>query len=362
MIRKALWLSAFALALSTPASAQDKVVNVLNWSDYIDASILKDFTDKTGIKVTYDVFDSNEVLETKLLAGGSGYDIVVPTAQFLQRQIQAGVFQELQKDKLPNWKNLWDVILERTDAYDPGAKYSFNYMWGTVGLGYNVDKVKAALGVDKITSWDVVLKPENAAKLKECGIHFLDSPTDMFPIALNYLGLPPKSTAPEDFAKAEELLLSVRPSVRKFHSSEYINGLANGDICIAVGWSGDVLQARDRAIEAAQGVNVAYVAPDEGTEMWFDQFAIPADAPHVDEAHVFLNYMLEPEVIAKSSNYVYFANGNIASKPFIDKDVLDDPAIYPDDEAMKKLFTTMPYDTKTQRMVTRTWTKVVTGQ
>jgi putrescine transport system substrate-binding protein len=365
MIGRTLCLSVATLLagfVALPASAQEKVVNVYNWSDYIDESILEDFTKETGIKVVYDVFDSNEILETKLLAGGSGYDVVVPTGSFLARQIQAGVFQKLDKSKLPNLSNMWDVVSERTAKYDPGNDYSINYMWGTVGLGYNTKKVQDALGIDKIDSWDVFFNPDKLAKLADCGVYVLDSPTDVFPTEFRYLGIDPETTSADDFAKAEEVMMKIRPFIRKFHSSEYINALANGDICLAVGWSGDVFQARDRAAEADQGVVVDYVVPKEGAEMWFDQMAIPADAPHPDEAHAFLNYIMKPEVIAKASNYVYYANGNKASQEFIDKDVIDDPAIYPDAETLGKLFTVSPYDPKTQRIVTRTWTKIVTGQ
>ena len=365
MIRSKSWAAALTLAASVAAfgaSAQERTVNVYNWSDYIDESIIQEFTAKTGIKVVYDVFDSNEILETKLLAGGTGYDIVVPTGVFLARQIQAGVFQKLDKSKLPNLKNMWDVVSERTATYDPGNEYSINYMWGTVGIGYNVRKVQEALGTDKIDSWDVVFKPENMAKLEACGVYMLDSPTDILPQALAYLGLDPNSTSADDFAKAEELLMAVRPHVRKFHSSEYIEALANGDICLAVGWSGDVFQARDRAAEADQGVEVAYVVPKEGAQMWFDQMSIPADAKNLAEAHEFLNYIMEPEVIAKATNYVYFANGNKASQEFIEKEIMDDPAIYPDEATLAGLFTVSPYDPKTQRTVTRIWTKIVTGQ
>lgn len=327
-----------ATGFAFAAAAQERVVNVYNWSDYIDSSIIDDFTKDTGIKVVYDVYDSNEILETKLLAGGSGYDVVVPTSSFLARQIEAGVYQKLDKSKLPNLSNMWDMVSERTVVFDPGNEYSINYMWGTIGIGYNVAKIKEVLGTDEIDSWKTVFDPEQAAKLKDCGINFLDSPTDMIPVTLAYLGLNPDSHEPDDIAKAEEALLKVRPFVRKFHSSEFINGLANGDICIAVGWSGDVFQARDRAEEADNGVELNYVIPKEGTQMWFDQMAIPADAPHPEEAHAFLNYMMKPEVIAKSSNYVYYANGNKASQEFLDEGVHDDPAVYPPDDVMAKLF------------------------
>jgi putrescine transport system substrate-binding protein len=338
------------------------VVNVFNWSDYIDKSILEDFTAATGIKVVYDVYDSNEMLETKLLAGGSGYDVVVPTASpFMARQIEAGVYQKLDKSKLPNLENVWDLVAERVARFDPGNEYSVNYMWGTTGLGYNTRKVEDALGVDKIDSWSVLFDPQQAQKLAECGIYVLDSPTDIVPSVLAWLGLDPNSTDDADLAKAEEALLAVRPYIRKFHSSEYINALANGDICLAVGFSGDVFQARDRAAEADQGVDVGYAIPKEGAQMWFDQMAIPADAPHVAEAHEFLNYLMKPEVIAKSSNVVYYANGNKASQEFVDKDILDDPNIYPGEAVRKNLFTTTPLDAKAQRSLTRTWTRIVTG-
>lgn len=344
------------------ASAQERVVNVYNWSDYIDDSILAEFTKETGIKVVYDVFDSNEILETKLLAGGSGYDVVVPTASFLQRQIAAGVFQKLDKSKLPNLSNMWDVIMERTAKYDPGNEYAVDYMWGTTGIGYNVDKMKEILGTDAKPGWDVIFNPEIAAKFKDCGIHVLDSATDIMPSALAYLGLDPDSHKQADLEKAADLLMKVRPYIRKFHSSEYINALANGDICLAVGFSGDIFQARDRAAEAKAGVTVDYSIPAQGAQMWFDMLAMPADAPHAAEAHEFINYMMKPEVIAKASNYVFYANGNKASQQFLDKEVIEDTAIYPSDEVMQKLFTTTPFEAKEQRVLTRLWTKIVTGQ
>ncbi|WP_457301818.1 polyamine ABC transporter substrate-binding protein [Phyllobacterium sp. P5_D12] len=361
-IKTALLTAALALGISSSAWAADRVVNIYNWSDYIDPAILEEFTKETGIKVVYDTFDSNEILETKLLAGGTGYDVVVPTANFLQRQIAAGVFQKLDKSKLPNLSNTWDMINERIATYDPGNEYSVDYMWGTTGIGYNVDKMKAILGSDEKPTWDVLFKPEVAAKFKDCGIHILDSASDVMPSALAYLGLNPDSKDPDELAKAGALLESIRPYVRKFHSSEYINALANGDICLALGYSGDILQAKTRAEEAKAGVNVAYAIPAAGAQMWFDLMAIPADAPHVAEAHEFINYMLKPDVAAKASNFVSYANGNKASQAVMDKEVLENPEVYPDEATLKKLFTVTPYDTKIQRVVTRLWTKVVTGQ
>ncbi|WP_299810736.1 polyamine ABC transporter substrate-binding protein [uncultured Roseibium sp.] len=364
MSLKSILTGAAALSLLGGAAfAQDREVRVYNWSDYIDESILEDFTKETGIEVVYDVFDSNEVLETKLLAGGTGYDIVVPTGTFLARQIQAGVFAELDKSKLPNLSNMWTDIEERVQKYDPDNAHSINYMWGTTGLGYNVEKVKAALGEDApVDSWDLFFKPENMEKLADCGVHVLDAPTELFPAALKYLGLDPDSKDPAEIEKAGELLMTIRPYVQKFHSSEYINALANGDICLAIGWSGDVLQARDRAAEADNGVTVEYSIPKEGALMWFDQMAIPADAPHSEEAHEFLNYIMRPDVMAKASNYVYYANGNKASQELLNDDVIGDPAIYPSEEAVKNLYTVTSYPPKVNRIVTRTWTTVKSGQ
>ena len=357
---KTLTLTA-VLTLATSAAFAEEV-RVYNWSDYIDEELLSKFEEETGIKLIYDVFDSNEVLETKMLAGGSGYDVVVPSGTFLQRQIQAGAFQKLDMSKLPNAVNLWDVIQDRTSGYDPDNAYSINYMWGTTGLGVNVGKVKEVLGDDApVGSMDLVLKPENMEKLASCGVHFLDAPAEMIPMVLQYLGEDPDSHDKDVIAKAEPILAAVRPYIQKFHSSEYINALANGDICVAVGWSGDILQARDRAAEAENGVEIAYNAFSQGSLMWFDQMAIPADAPNPDAAHKFLNFILDAENMAAASNYVYYANGNKASQPLLESDVIDDPAIYPDEVTMKNLYITTPYPAKTQRVVTRLWTKIKSG-
>ena len=350
------------MAVVLSANAKDEVVHVYNWSDYIDESILDEFEKETGIKVVYDVFDSNDILETKLLAGGTGYDVVVPSGTFLQRQIQAGVFQKLDKTKLPNLKNMWDVVSERTASYDPDNAYSVNWMWGSTGIGYNVGKIKERMADAPLDSWAMIFDPEVISKFADCGIHMLDAGDEMIPAALNYIGESPDTHDKEVIKKAEEVLLAIRPYIQKFHSSEYINALANGDICLAVGWSGDVLQARDRAAEAGKDVEVEYFIPKEGALMWFDQLAIPADAPHPDTAHVFLDYVMRPEVMAKASNYVYFANGNKASQEFLNEDVINDPAIYPTEEAQKSLYTTTPYPPKIQRVVTRLWTNIKSAQ
>ncbi|MBU2980428.1 polyamine ABC transporter substrate-binding protein [Lentibacter algarum] len=342
--------------------AQAEEVRVYNWSDYIDEELLTKFQEETGIKLIYDVFDSNEVLETKMLAGGSGYDVVVPTGTFLQRQITAGAFQKLDMSKLPNHANVWDMVEQRTAQYDPDNAYSINYMWGTTGIGVNVGKVKEILGEDApIDSWSLVFDPANMEKLAECGVHFLDAPAEMIPAALKFLGEDPDSQDLEVIGKTEAVYAGVSEYIQKFNSSEYINGLANGDICVAVGWSGDVLQARDRAAEAENGVEIAFNAPKEGAQMWFDQMAIPADAPNVDGAHKFLDFILDAQNMATASNYVYYANGNKASQEFLVEDVIGDTAIYPDEATLSNLFTTRPYPVKVQRAVTRLWTKIKSG-
>jgi putrescine transport system substrate-binding protein len=355
------------LALPAPSTGQSRTVNVYNWSDYIAPSVIETFTKETGIEVRYDTFDSNDTLETKLLAGRSGYDVVVPTGYFLERQIKAGVFQPLDKSKLPNIVNVWPAIAQRLATYDPGNRYAVNYMWGTTGIGYNVKKAREILGVsgavaDAMASWDIVFKPESLARFKDCGVHMLDSSDDILPAALKYLGLDPNSTAPADLEKAADLMMKVRPSVRKFHSSEYLNALASGEICLVVGWSGDVKQAQKRAAEAKAGVAVGYAIPKGGAQMWFDNLAIPKDAPHVAEAHAFIDYLLRPEVAAKNSNFLGYANGNLASQRLIDKNVIEDRTIYPDLETLASLYIITARDPRTTRLLNRLWARIKTGR
>lgn len=349
--------------LAGNAVAADKVLHVYNWSDYIAPDTIEKFEEETGIKVVYDVFDSNEVLEAKLLAGKSGYDVVVPSNPFLAKQIKAGVFQKLDKSKLPNWKNLDTDLLKALEPSDPGNQYSFPYMWGTIGYAYNVDKVKAALGDQApVDSWDLVFKPENIAKLKECGVSFLDSPTEILPSALHYLGLPNDSQKPADLKKAEELFLAIRPYVTYFHSSKYIGDLANGNICVAVGYSGDLQQSKSRAIEAKNGVNIVYSIPKEGAGSFFDMIAIPADAKNVDEAYAFLNFLMKPDIMAEITNAVQFPNGNKAATPLVDEAIRTDPGIYPTPDTLKKIYTFPDLPAKVQRTMTRSWTKIKSGQ
>jgi putrescine transport system substrate-binding protein len=368
--RSAVRVFALGLALLTPTLAsaqQDRVVNVYNWSDYIDPAVIESFTKETGIKVRYDTFDANETLETKLLAGKSGYDIVVPSGYFLQRQIAAGVFQKLDKSKLPNLVNAWPEIAAKLAFYDPGNQYAVNYMWGTTGIGYNVRKAQEILGpAARIDSWDMVFRPDNLAKFQGCGIHMLDSVDDIVPAALHYLGLNPNSTEPRDLDKAGEVIAKIRPLVRKFHSSEYLNALASGEICLVVGWSGDIKQAQKRAAEArngaTDGVEIGYAIPKEGAQMFFDNLAIPKDARNVAEAHALINYLLRPDVAAKNTDLVQYANGNLASQKLIDKTVFEDKTVYPDAATMAKLYIISAHDQKTQRVLNRLWTKIKTGR
>ena len=359
---KHIWLPMTAAAAIIASTASAEEVRVYNWSDYIDEELLTKFEEETGYELIYDVFDSNEVLETKMLAGGSGYDVVVPTGTFLQRQIVAGAFQPLDKSQLPNIENMWADIEARTASYDPDNAYSINYMWGTTGIGVNTGKVAEILGEDApINSLALIFDPANAEKLADCGIQLLDAPTEVIPAALAYAGLDPDAKDAESLAKAEEVLMAVRPYIQKFHSSEYINALANGEICVALGWSGDVLQARDRADEAENGVEIAYNAPVEGSLMWFDQMAIPVDAPNPTGAHVFLNFIMDAQNMADASNYVYYANGNLASQELLVEDVIGDTAIYPDAATIENLYTVTPFGPAEQRLLTRLWTKVKSG-
>ncbi|MGL5947988.1 MAG: polyamine ABC transporter substrate-binding protein [Aeromonas sp.] len=354
---------ACALALAMPAHAEQQVLRIYNWSDYIARDTLANFEQSTGIKVVYDVFDSNEVLEAKLLAGKSGYDVVVPSNPFLAKQIKAGVFQKLDRSQLPLWKNLDNDLLKALEPSDPGNLYAVPYLWGTIGFAYNADKVKAALGTDApLDSWDLVFKPENMAKLKGCGVSFLDSPTEMLPAALHYLGLKADSQAPEDLKQAEALFLKIRPYTAYFHSSKYISDLANGNLCVAVGYSGDLQQAKARATEAQNGVNLTYTIPKQGAGSFFDMLAIPSDAPNVTAAHTFINYLLQPEVIANVTNQVQFPNGNSAATPLVDVAIRGDAGIYPDPSTLQKIYTFPDLPANVARQMTRSWTKIKSGR
>ena len=363
MRRTPLLAGLLAAAVSVSAvQAAEPVVKVYNWSDYIGETTLADFQKATGIKALYDVFDSNETLEGKLLAGRSGYDIVVPSNHFLGKQIKAGAFQKLDRSQLPNWENLDPALLKQLDFNDPGNQYSVPYLWGTNGIGYNVAKIKEVLGVDKIDSWAMVYEPENMKKLAACGVSFLDSADEMIPGVLNYMGLDPNTRDAADYAKAEAKLLAVRPYVRYFHSSKYIGDLANGNICVAVGFSGDILQAADRAEEAGKGIEIAYSIPKEGANLWFDMMAIPVDAGNPKEAHAFINYLLDPAAIAQVSDYVGYANPNTKAGEFMDPEVRNDESVYPPQDVLDKLYISAELPVKVQRLMTRSWTKIKSGQ
>jgi putrescine transport system substrate-binding protein len=347
---------------SAAPGAEEKILHVFNWSDYIAEDTIKNFEAKTGIKVTYDVFDSNDVLETRLLAGNSGFDVVVPSASFLERQIKAGVFRELDKSQLPALSNMDPDIMQRVALHDPNNAHSVPYLWGTTGIGYNEAKIKKIMGEEPLDSWNFIFDPANAAKFKECGISVLDAPDELLKITLAWMGRDPNSEKEEDLKAAEEKLMAIRPFIRKIHSSQYIEDLANGDLCVAVGWSGDILQARDRAAEAGQGIVVKYAIPKEGTIVWFDMLAIPADAKHPQNAHAFINYLMDPQVAANNSNFVNYANGNAQSLALVSDTVKNDPGIYPTPEVKAKLFPSLAYSEEFTRLMTRMWTKFTTGQ
>lgn len=354
-------LACLALA-SQPEAAEEKVLNIYNWSDYMGPTTIADFEKETGIKVNYDVFDSNEILEAKLLAGHSNYDVVVPTASFLERQIRAGIFQPLDKERLSGYGNLDPDLMARVARNDPENAYALPYMWGTIGIGYDRDKIRQRLGVDAITSWDVLFKPETAAKLKDCGIVVLDSPSEMIGTALAYLGIDPNSEKPDDLKSAAELVKALRPNVKYFHSSQYINDLASGAICIAVGYNGDILQARARAQDAGNGVSIAFSVPQEGALMWFDVMAVPNDAPHPENAHAFLDFVLRPQVIAAVSDKVHYANANAAATALVAQEVSGDPGTYPPSAVREKLFAMKAHSARFDRLLTRAWTEIKTGQ
>ncbi|WP_027857165.1 polyamine ABC transporter substrate-binding protein [Marinobacterium jannaschii] len=354
--------AALALALSTSAMAEEKVLNVYNWSDYIDPKEIKQFEKETGIKVNYDVYDSNEVLEAKLMSGGSGYDVVVPTGAFLERQVQAGIYAEIDKSKLKNYGNLDEVLVEKVARHDAGNKHNVPYAWGTIGLGYNEKMVKERLGNVSLDSLDLIFNPEVAAKLADCGIGLLDSPAEVMSIAMNYAGMDPNSEKKSDLKKATELMKSVRGSYKYFHSGKYISDLANGEICVALGYNGDILQAQSRAEEAGQGHKIKYAIPQEGTLVWFDLLAIPADAPNKESAYAFIDFILKPETSASISNFVYYAVANKAAEPLLNKDVIGNPGIYPSDEVKANLFTQNAHTAKFDRLLTRAWTGIKTGR
>ena len=358
----------FAIAIAggvlRVGAAEEQRLNVYNWSDYIAPDTITNFQAETGIKVTYDVYDGNEVLEAKLLAGGSGYDIVVPSASpFMARQIAAGVYKTLDKAALPNWKNLDPRILELVAAADPGNAHGVPYLWSVTGLGYNKAMVRAALGeAAPLDSWALLFDPANAKKLAACGISLLDTPQEVVPATLAYLGLDPKSRDLGDLNKAFAALEKIRPFIRKFHSSEYINDLANGDLCLSLGYSGDVLIARNRAREAKNGEMIAFEIPKEGAQMSVDMLGIPVDAPHPQNALRFIDYLLRPVVIAAISDAVSYPNPNLPGTLLVKPAIRDDPAVYPPANIRRRFFVDLPAPAEYERARTRAWTRLKSGE
>ncbi|MFJ2486669.1 polyamine ABC transporter substrate-binding protein [Pseudomonas sp. NPDC087639] len=350
------------LAATSVSVYAEETINISNWNSYIAPDTLANFTQATGIKTTYDIHDSNEVLESKLMTGNTGYDVVSPSNHFLSRLIKAGAIQKLDKAQLPNWKNLDPLLMQKLEVNDPGNQYGYPYMWGTAGIGYNVEKIKAIFGNTDITrSWKMLFDEENIKKLSQCGVAFIDNPTQVLPITLNYLGLPPHSHEPDDYKKAEQALLKIRPYIQYFHASKYISDLANGNVCAVIGFNGDIVQAAASAKEAKNGIDIAYSIPDEGTTLWFDMMVMPKSAPHEKNGYAYMNYLLEPKVIANISNSIHYANPNAAASEFLNPDVKGDSAIYPPKAVMEKLFTVEELPAKIARLTTRLWTKLKTN-
>jgi putrescine transport system substrate-binding protein len=358
-----LALACAALAPQAVLAQEEKVLNIYNWSDYIAEDTIANFEKETGIKVRYDNFDNNEIVHAKLVAGKTGYDIVVPSSYWAKLQADGGLLQKLDKSKLPNLKNLDPVLQEQLAKLDPGNQYQVNWLWGYTTVGINVDKVKAALGGTPMPDnvWDLVFKPEYISKLKSCGVSFLDSATEIVPAAMHYLGKPPFSRNQADYSGVGPLLKTVRPYVTLFSSSGYINDMANGSICLALGWSGDINIARQRAIDGKTGQKIEALIPKNGGLLFFDVMVIPADAPHPDNALKFINYILRPEVHAGLSNKVFYANPNKESRKFIRPEVANNPTIFPTDEDMKKMVAPDALSNDIRRTVTRLFTSFKTG-
>ena len=349
-------------ARASAAADTGKVLNLYIWSDYLAADTLSNFEKQTGIKVHVAYFDANETLETKLLAGSSGYDVVVPTASYFERQIKAGVYLTLDKSKLPNLKNMDPQLMSKVALHDPGNAHGIIYTWGTNGIGYNEKMVKELMPDAPLDSWRLVFDPAVASKVAKCGISVLDSPAEMMRAVYSYLGKDPNSQSPDDLVLGEAVLAKIRPYIRNINSSEYIEALANGDLCISVGYNGDVMQARDRAREANKGIEIKYFVPKEGSILWFDMLAIPKDAPDLDSAYAYLNYIMTPQVIADISNFKRYANANAASQPLVLASVRDDSGIYPPPEQRQKLVVQLADSTDQTRAITRVWQKFKTGQ
>ncbi|ABV86530.1 polyamine ABC transporter substrate-binding protein [Shewanella pealeana] len=350
------------LALFTSSVSAQSTLNIYNWSDYISEAAIASFEAKTGIKVNYDVYDSQELAETKLLLGKTGYDLVVSSGSFLQRQIKVGVFQPLDKSRLKNYYHLDPKVLNIVQSFDEDNQYAVPYMWGTTGIGYNIDKAAQILGEQPLNTWELLFQAETVSKFSECGVAMVDAPSEVVSAMLKYLGKNPNSQNLDDLKLVEERLLAIRPYITYFHSSSYVTDLASGNICLAMGWSGDVFMAANRALEANNGVNVDYVIPKEGAQGWADTFNITNDSKNVDAAYAFLDHILEPKVIAEISNYVWYANANADSQQYVDTAITSHPGIYPDENTLSNLFADEGRSLKFERAMNRMWTRVKTGQ
>lgn len=360
-VRSALGLALVAASVSV--AAQTREVNVYNWAEYTAPDTLSGFEKATGIKVNYSVYDSNDALQARLLTGKSGFDVVVPSTHYAARQIEAGLFQKLDKSKIPNWKHLDPAIMDVVATVDPGNQYLIPWGYGTNGLGYNVTRVREILGPDvKLDSWDMLFKPENAEKLRGCGISILDEAAQVFPAVLHYLGKDPNSENIADYREALKVLKSIRPYIRQFSSSGYIDELATGDLCMVYGFSGDVMIAAARAREAGRNYTIEYYIPEGGAPVWFDTMAIPKDARNVDEAHEFINYIETPEVHAAITNTMFYPNANKEARKYVVKEVAENPMIYPNEEVTRTLFVIKPQSLKLQRELSRMWNELKTGR
>jgi putrescine transport system substrate-binding protein len=361
------WCSLAALAVLTGCGArasggqEEKVLHVYNWADYIGQDTIADFERTTGIQVVYDTYDSDETMEAKMMAGDSGYDIVSASTDFFSRQIKAGIYQPLQRSLLPSWHNLDPHILALEALADPGNRHAMPYLRHVNGFAWNVDMIRARMPDAPVDSLDMIFKPEVIRRFADCGVSFLDSPEDVLQLALNYLHLDPNTRNPADYAEAEQLLLRVRPYIKAFDSSEYMNGLANGEFCISMSWSGDYSTSQARAKAAGLDVRLAFTVPKEGANASFDALLIPKDAPHPQAAHRFLEYMLQPRVIAAVTNYIHYGNDNRASDPYVDPQILNDPAVYPTPAMEARLYQSVEVDPALERLRTRTWTRIKTN-
>jgi len=344
------------------AQAGDGQLNIYNWADYIGSGAIPGFEKLTGINVVYDTYDSDSALEAKVMSGDSGYDLVTTSTDFFSRQIKAGAYEPIDKSKLSNWTNLDPAILKLMEKFDPGNAHAVPYLHGVNGFAYNVDMIKARMPNAPLDSLDMIFKPEIISKFADCGVSFMDNAEDVLQLALNYLHLDPNTQKPEDYAAAEKLLLAVRPYVRTFDSAAFMNALPNKDLCIAMSWSGDYETATARAKAAGLTIHLAFTVPKEGANIWYDAWLIPAGAPHVEEAYKFLNYMLDPQVIAATTNQIRYGNDNLAANKFVTPDILHNPAIYPNAAIAARLYQSLEVGPTTERLRTRSWTRIKTGE